>query len=63
MTNVVAHHQLMISMAKQGRSAYKGARVTDDAPCSLFEIYAVTAAKYEPRMAHQRESTSTDARY
>jgi hypothetical protein len=51
-----------ISSAEQGRLAFKGACVTDDAS-TLIEIFAAHAAKYEPRMALQRESTRTDARY
>ena len=51
-----------ISSAEQGRLAFKGACVTDDAS-TLIEIFAAHAAKYELRMALQRESTRTDARY
>ncbi len=51
-----------ISFIEQRRSVFKGGRVTDDAS-TLIEIYAANAAKVEPRMALQRESTSTDARY
>jgi hypothetical protein len=54
------HNQ--ISFAEQGRSVFKCACVKDDA-FTLIEIYAANAAKCEPRMALQRESTSTDARY
>jgi hypothetical protein len=62
MTYFATTQHTKISTAEQGRSVFKGACVTDDAS-TLIEIYAAFAAKYEPRMALQRESTSTDARY
>jgi NAD-dependent SIR2 family protein deacetylase len=52
-----------ISKAEQGRSVYRKDCVTDD-PSTCWEIYAARHAAFnEPRRAHQRESTSTDARY
>ncbi len=51
-----------ISLTEHGRSVRKGACVTDDAS-TLLEIHAANVANDEPWMAHQRESTSTDARY
>jgi hypothetical protein len=51
-----------ISLTEQGRSVRKGACVTDDAS-TLHEIYAASAASFEPRTALPRESTSKDARY
>jgi len=62
MTKFVVHQLAQISIPEQGRSGRKGACVRDDAS-TLHEIYAARAARYEPRMACLRESTSTDARY
>ena len=62
MMKFVVHQQTQISIPEQGRSGRKGACVRDDA-CTLLEIYAARAARYEPRMACLRESASTDARY
>ncbi len=53
---------LLISTAEQGRSVRKGCSATDGTS-ALLEIFAAHAARYEPRMAHSRESICTDARY
>jgi hypothetical protein len=52
-----------ISIAEQGRSVYRRNCATDG-HSNCREIYAARDAAFnEPRTAHQRESTSTDARY